>query len=216
MNLAASHGRPNVKLYFSPFACSLASHITAREAGLPLDHEAVTLSTKRTASGGDFLAVSPKGQVPTLRLDDGEILTENAAVLQYLADAAPKAGLLPAPGSRERYRVLEWLNYVGTEIHKACFATMFTPDSPPEAKAWARAALDKKLGYVASRLEGRAFAVGDRFTIADAYLAWSLMLAQRVGASLAPAAASYLQGIQARPAVQAAVAAETAAAAPKG
>jgi glutathione S-transferase len=200
-----------VQLYFSPFACSLASHIAAREAGIPLDLTAVTLSTKRTAGGEDFLAVSPKGQVPTLRLDDGSILTENAAVLQYLADSAPSAGLLPAAGSRDRYRVLEWLNYVGTEIHKACYATMFTPDSPQEAKAWARAALDKKLAYVAKQLEGRAFAVGERFTIADAYLAWSLMLAQRVGATLAPAAAAYLESIQKRPAVQAAIAAETAA-----
>jgi glutathione S-transferase len=200
-----------VRLYFSPFACSLASHVAAREAGIPLDLTAVTLSSKRTADGEDFFAISPKGQVPTLRLDDGSILTENSAVLQYLADTAPSAGLLPAPGTRERYRVLEWLNYVGTEIHKACFATMFTPDSPPEAKTWARGALDKKLAYVAKQLEGRAFAVGDRFTIADAYLVWSLMLAQRVGATLAPPAAAYLEGIQKRPAVQAAIAAEMAA-----
>jgi glutathione S-transferase len=200
-----------VKLYFSPFACSLASHITAREAGIPLDLAAVALATKRTAAGEDFLAVSPKGQVPTLRLDDGAILTENGAVLQYLADAAPSSGLLPAAGTRDRYRVLEWLNYVGTEIHKACFATMFTPDSPPEAKAWARGALDKKLAYVATQLAGRSFAVGDRFTIADAYLAWSLMVAQRVGATLAPATLAYLEGIQKRPAVQAAIAAESEA-----
>lgn len=201
-----------MRLYFSPFACSLASHITAREAGIPLDLTAVTLATKRTAEGDDFFAVSAKGQVPTLRLDDGAILTENTAVLQYLADAAPQSGLLPAPGTRDRYRVLEWLNYVGTEIHKACYGTMFTPDAPPEAKAWARGALDKKLAYVASQLEGRSFAVGDHFTIADAYLAWALMLAQRVGATLAPAALAYVEGIQKRPAVQAAIAAETAAA----
>ena len=200
-----------MKLYFSPFACSLATHIAAREAGLPLDLAAVTLSTKRTAAGEDFLAVSPKGQVPTLRLDDGSILTENQAVLQFVADSAPAAGLLPAPGSRDRYRVLEWLNYVGTELHKGCYATMFTPDSPQEAKAWARGALDKKLAYVGKQLEGRVFVVGDRFSIADAYLAWALMLAQRVGATLAPAAAAYLEGIQKRPAVQAAIAAETAA-----
>ena len=200
-----------MKLYFSPFACSLASHITAREAGIPLDLVAVTLSTKRTDAGDDFFAVSPKGQVPTLRLDDNSILTENAAVLQYLADAAPAARLLPAPGTPDRYRVLEWLNYVGTEIHKACYATMFTPDSPPEAKAWARDALDKKLSYVDGQLAGRSFLVGDRFTVADAYLTWALMLAQRVGAMLAPATQAYLENIQKRPAVQAAVAAETAA-----
>ena len=206
-----------MQLYFSPFACSLASHITAREAGLPLDLEAVTLSTKRTASGADFLAVSPKGQVPTLRLDDGAILTENAAVLQYLADAAPAAGLLPAPGSRDRYRVLEWLNYVGTEIHKGCYYAMFSPDAPPEAKGWARGLLDKKLAYVAAQLAGKSFVVGDRFTIADAYLTWALTLAQKVGADFGPhpALGAYLQKMHARPAVQAAIAAEAAASQPR-
>jgi glutathione S-transferase len=205
-----------MQLYYSPFACSLASHITAREAGLPLELEAVALSSKRTASGADFLAVSPKGQVPTLRLDDGAILTENAAVLQYLADAAPAVGLLPAPGSRERYRVLEWLNYVGTEIHKGCFFAMFSPDAPPEAKAWARTLLDKKLAYVASQLEGKAFVAADRFTIADAYLTWALTLAQKVNADVGahPALAAYLQRMHARPAVQAAIAAETEASQP--
>jgi glutathione S-transferase len=202
-----------VKLYFSPFACSLASHITARETGLPLDLSAVTLSTKRTASGEDFLAISPKGQVPTLRLDDDSILTENSAVLQYLADAAPSASLLPPPGARERYRVLEWLSYVGTEVHKGCYFTMFSPDAPAEAKAWARGLLDKKLAYVAGQLEGRDFVAAERFTVADAYLTWALLLAQRVGADLGrhPAIGAYLARMQARPGVQAAVGAEMAA-----
>ncbi len=202
-----------MELYFSPFACSLASHITAREAGIQLGFTAVTLSTKRTADGADFFAISPKGQVPALRLDDGEILTEGPAVLQFLADREPAAGLLPAPGARERYRVLEWINYVGTELHKGCFAVMFTPDAPPEAKAWARGLLDKKLAYVASQLQGRTFIATDRFTIADAYLTWALMVCQRVGANLAahPALGAYIERIQARPAVKAAIAAETAA-----
>lgn len=203
-----------MQLYFSPFACSLASHITALEAGLPCELHAVTLSTKRTASGADLFAISPKGQVPTLCLDDGTVLTENAAVLQYLADAAPGSGLLPAPGARERYRVLEWLHYVGTEIHKGCFFAMFSPDAPPEAKAWARGLLDRKLGYVASQLEGREFVAADRFTVADAYLTWALTLAQKVGASVGghEAIVAYLQRMHARPAVQAAIAAETATA----
>jgi glutathione S-transferase len=202
-----------MELYFSPFACSLASHITAREAGIQLAFTAVTLSTKRTANGGDFLAVSPKGQVPVLRLDDGEILTEGPAVLQFLADREPTAGLIPAPGARERYRVLEWVNYVGTEIHKGCFSVMFTPDAPPEAKAWARGLLDKKLAYVASQLQGRTFIATDRFTIADAYLTWALMVCQRVDANLAahPVLGAYIERIQARPAVKAAMAAEMAA-----
>lgn len=205
-----------MQLYFSPFACSLASHICAREAGVPLELQAVTLSTKRTASGADFLAISPKGQVPALRLDDGAVLTENPAVLQYIADAAPGSGLLPAPGSRERYRVLEWVNYVGTEIHKGCFFAMFSPDAPPEAKAWARGLLDKKLAYVALQLDGRPFVAADRFTIADAYLTWALTLAQKVGANVGShaALAAYLQRMHARPAVQAALAAESAASQP--
>jgi glutathione S-transferase len=203
-----------MELYFSPFACSLASHITAREAGIPLELTAVTLSTKRTASGADFLAVSPKGQVPALRLDDGSILTENPAVLQYLADAAPASGLLPAVGTPDRYRVLEWMNYVATEIHKGCFHPMFSPDAPAEAKAWARAQLDKKLAHVASQLEGRSFAVSDQYTIADSYLTWALTLAQKVGANVdgQPSLASYLQGMHARPAVREAIAAESSAA----
>lgn len=202
-----------MKLYFAPFACSLASHITAREAGLPLDLTAVALATKRTADGEDFRAIAPKGQVPALRLDDGAILTENAAVLQYLADAAPAAGLLPAPGTEARYRVIEWLNYVGTEIHKGCYYPMFAPPAPAEAKAWARTLLDERIAYVDRQLAGRQFLVGARFTIADAYLTWALLLAQRVGVAVAsyPAIEAYLAGIQARPAVQAAIAAETAA-----
>lgn len=203
-----------MQLYFSPFACSLASHITAREASLPIDLIAVTLATKRTADGGDFLTVTPKGQVPALRLDSGTVLTEGPSVLQYLADAAPAAGLLPAPGSEQRYRVVEWVNYVGTEVHKLCFYLMFAPDSPAEAKAWGRSLLDRKLAYVDGQLAGRQFLVGERFTIADAYLTWALTLCTKIGVGLDayPAVGAYLSAMHARPAVQAAIAAEAAAA----
>jgi glutathione S-transferase len=204
-----------MQLFYSPFACSLASHITAREAGLNIDLIAVTLATKRTADGGDFLAVAPKGQVPALRIESGAVLTEGPSVLQYLADAAPASGLLPALGSEERYRVVEWVNYVGTEVHKLCFYLMFAPDSPAEAKAWGRALLDKKLAYINGQLAGRPFLVGERFTIADAYLTWALTLCQKIGVSLDGLAAigAYLTAMHARPAVQAAIAAEAAAAA---
>jgi len=201
-----------MELYFSPFACSLASHITLREAGLEADLTAVTLSTKKTASGADFLAVTAKGQVPALRLDDGTVLTEGPAVLQYLADQNPGSGLMPVAGP-ERYAVLQWLNYIGTEIHKACFALMFNPKSPPEAKGWGRSQIDEKLAYVAAELGSRSFLVGDRFTIADAYLSWALHLAGLVGVTLPSGLERYLDGIKARPAVQAAFAAEAAAAA---
>jgi glutathione S-transferase len=204
-----------MQLFYSPFACSLASHITAREAGLNIDLIAVTLATKRTADGGDFLAVAPKGQVPALRIEGGAVLTEGPSVLQYLADAAPASGLLPAVGSEDRYRVVEWVNYVGTEVHKLCFYLMFAPDSPAEAKAWGRALLDKKLAYINGQLAGRPFVVGERFTIADAYLTWALTLCQKIGVSLDGLAAigTYLTAMHARPAVQAAIAAEAAAAA---
>lgn len=202
-----------MQLYFSPFACSLASHVTAREAGLPLELVPVSLSTKRTARGEDFLAVTPKGQVPALRLDDGTVLTEGPAVLQYLAERSPGSGLLPPPGSAERYRVLEWVGWVSTEVHKACFALLFDPASPPEAKAFGRTALDRKLAWLAGTLGDRTVLVGDRFTIADAYLGWALALSRRIGVALPPAVARYLEGIAAREAFVAAVAAEEAAAA---
>jgi len=201
-----------MQLYFSPFACSLASHITLREAGLDADLIAVTLSTKKTAAGDDFLDVSPKGQVPALRLDDGTVLTEGPAVLQYLADRNPPSGLMPA-SDNDRYLVLQWLNYLSTEIHKACFGLMFHPAAPPEAKAWGRGNLDARFTYVEGQLGSREFLVGDRFTIADAYLAWALNLAGKVGVTLPEGLVLYLDRLKARPAVQAAMAAEAEAAA---
>ena len=202
-----------MQLYFSPFACSLASHATARAAGVPIELVPVSLATKRTAGGDDFLAVTPKGQVPALRLDDGTVLTENPAVLQYLADRNPGAGLLPPPGAPARYAVLEWVGYVSTELHKACYGMMFNPESPAEAKAWARAVLDRKLAWVASVVGDRAVLVGDRFTIADAYMGWALELGRRIGVTLPPALERYRAGIVAREPFAAAVAAEEAAAA---
>lgn len=200
-----------MQLYFSPFACSLASHITLREAGLDAELIPVTLSSKKTAAGDDFLAVSPKGQVPALRLDDGTVLTEGPAVVQFLADRNPASGLMPTSGN-DRYLVLQWLNYLSTEIHKACFGLMFNPTAPAEAKAWGRANLDGKLAYVEAQLGSRPFLVGNGFTVADAYLAWALNLAARIGVALPDGLARYLDAIKARPAVQAALAAEGAAA----
>jgi len=121
---------------------------------------------------------------------------------------------MPAPGTPERYRVLEWLNFVGTEIHKGCFYAMFAPDAPAEAKAWARGLLEKKLADVASRLDGREFVATDGFTIADAYLTWALTICGKIGVDMNayPAAAAYVERMHARPAVQAAIGAEMAAA----
>ncbi len=197
-----------MELYFSPMACSLASHIALREAGLDAALTAVTLSTKKTAAGDDYFAVTAKGQVPALRLNDGTVLTEGPAVLQYLADQNPGSGLLPPIGSRERYAVLEWLTYVGTELHKACLAPQFNPEAPADAKAWGRTMLDRKLAHVASELGERPFLVGDRFTIADAYLTWALNLCTLIGVALPPPLDAYLERMRSRPAVQAAIAAE--------
>lgn len=205
-----------MELYYSPFACSLASHITLREAGLDAGLVPVTLSSKKTADGRDFFTVNPKGQVPALRLDDGAILTENTAVIQYLADLEPAAGLLPPVGSPDRYRVLEWMSFVSTEVHKACFAVMFNPESPPEAKAWARATLPKKLEHAAGELGDREFLVGGRFTVADAYLTWALNLATLAKFDLPPPLQRYLDRMKARPAVRTAMEAEAAAMAQAG
>lgn len=201
-----------MELYYSPFACSLASHITLREAGLDADLIAVRLATKETSSGASLFDVSPKGQVPALRRDDGSVLTENPVVLQYLADRNPKANLLPPPASEDRYRVLEWVSFVATELHKACLATMLNPEAPAEAKAWARTQLAHKLAHVAGEIGEREFLAAGRFTIADAYLTWALTLCGVAGIELPGELARYLARMQQRPAVRSALKAESAAA----
>src|SRR5581483_8202343 len=118
-----------MKLYYSPGACSLAPHIALREAGLTFDLEQVDLKAKKAKSGTDYWGVNPKGAVPALRLDDGEVLTEGAAILQYIADLAPASGLAPAAGTRERVRLQEWLNYIAAEVHKG-FAPLWKPNTP--------------------------------------------------------------------------------------
>lgn len=199
-----------MELYFAPFACSLASHIVAREAGIPLTLRQVTLASKQLADGGDYFAVSPKGYVPALRLEDGTVLSENPVVLQYLAEQRPDAALLPPAGSRERYAVLEWVTYVSTELHKGIFALVFNPGAPEAAKDFARSLAERKLGYVAAQLGERPFLVGDRFTIADAYLTWALTLCPHAGIPLDPwpALQAYVARMHQRPAVAAAIAAE--------
>ena len=158
-----------MKLYYSPGACSLSPHIVIRELGLPVELEKADLGTKQTEKGSDFLTVNPKGQVPTLVLDDGQILTEGPVIVQYLADRKPEAGLLPAAGTMERYRVQEWLNHITSELHKG-FSPLFRPETPDDYKKIARANLQKKYRAIDAQLKGRAYLMGDRFTVADAYL----------------------------------------------
>ncbi|MEO6113457.1 MAG: glutathione transferase GstA [Sphingomicrobium sp.] len=157
-----------MKLYYSPGACSQAAHIILHEAGLEHSSEAVDLRAKRTASGDDYWAVNPKGSVPAIVLDSGEVLTENGAVLQFLGDHAPASGLLPTEGI-ERYRVIEWLSYLGSEVHKS-FSPLFNPASSEEAKQAARDIVGKRFDYLESRLIGQDYLTGDRMSVADPYL----------------------------------------------
>jgi glutathione S-transferase len=199
-----------MKLYFSPGACSLAPHVVLREAQIPFEAVRVDLRTKQLkADGSDFLAVNEKGFVPVLELDSGERLTEVAAILQYLADQKPEAGLVPAAGTMERYRAMEWLNFIATELHKS-FSPLFNARAPEEWKAVVKELLANRFAHVAKRLEGREFAMGDRFTVVDAYLYAVLRWSRLVGIDLAgwPVLEAYVARMMARPAVQEALKAE--------
>jgi glutathione S-transferase len=199
-----------MKLYYSPFACSLAAHIVCREAAIEVGLARVDLLSKRVEGGSDLTAVNPMGQVPTIITDDGAILTENSAVLTYLADRVSASQLAPAPTTFARYELARWLSFVGTEIHKKGLALIFAPDTPDAVKAYARGAIDKPFGVVAAHLAGRSFLVGETFTVADAYLFWALTLTRTAAISLEPypALLAYYKRLQARPAVQAALAFE--------
>ena len=200
-----------MKLYFSPGACSLASHIVLRELGLPFDAVQVDLMKKTTKSGEDFAAINPKGYVPALALDEGGLLTEGVAILQYLADRRPEAKLAPAHGTMERYRLQEWLAFINSELHKQ-FSPLFNPSTPEQTKETARKAIARRLGYVEAQLDGRPFLTGEKFTVADAYLYTVLGWTKHVGVDLAPfpRVVAFRERVGARPAVQAAQAAEHA------
>ncbi len=197
------------KLYYSPGACSLSPHIVLREAGLPFDLALASTKTKKLADGSDFYAVNPKGYVPVLELDSGERLTEGPVIVQYIADQAPASGLAPAAGTLERYRLMEWLNFITSELHKG-FSPLFNPAMPEDAKALARTKLVERFTWVNSQLEGRDHLMGANFTVADAYLFNVMNWARLVAVDLS--ALAHLQGfaarVAARPAVQAAMKAE--------
>jgi len=156
-----------MKLYFTPGACSLASNIALREAGLPFDLAKVDLASKKVEDGSDFTTVNPKGYVPALRLDSGEVLTENVALLQYIGDRNPGAKLLPASGT-DRYRVLEWLSFINSELHKG-FSPLFAPHSNDGAKTYSRANLTNRFGWLNGAVGQKKYLTGDTFTVADAY-----------------------------------------------
>jgi glutathione S-transferase len=158
-----------MKLYYSPAACSLSPHIVANEAGIPLELVKVDTKTKTIEPEGDFWAVNPKGYVPALELDDGQVLTEGPAIVQYLADLKPAAGLAPANGTFARVRLQEALNYLTSEIHKS-YSPLFNPATLPEVREERLAYLRRRYELVEKQLEGKAFLFGDQFTVADAYL----------------------------------------------
>jgi glutathione S-transferase len=202
-----------LELYFRPFACSLAARIALLEGGIGARYHQVDLATKRVVGdGADFLAVAPKGKVPALRLADGSLLTEAAAVLQYLADLRPDAELAPRPGDPLRYRLQEWLSFGSTEIHKGWSWPTFMPDTPEPVRAFAREHLPRTLAIVAAHLETRPHLLGERFSVADAHLVWTLALMRFAGIDLArwPSIARYQERIEQRPSVAKAFAIERA------
>jgi glutathione S-transferase len=157
-----------MKLYYAPGACSQAPHIILHETGLTHDSVKVDLKEKRTEDGRDYRTINPKGSVPALELDNGEVLTENAVVLQYLGDRPGSGDFLPPPGDFRRYRVLEWVNYITTELHKG-FAPLFKADAGEEVKAFARKQVADKLDHVEEKLAG-PYLMGGTMTLGDAYL----------------------------------------------
>lgn len=198
-----------MKLHYIPGVCSLASHIALREAGVDFTLDKMDRDTRRTESGEDYLQVNPKGSVPALRLDNGEVLTEGAVILQYIADRNPSSGLAPAAGSMERYRLMEWLNYIATEVHKQ-YSPLFNPKLPPEWRENQLGVLAKRFDYLTQRLTGRPYLMGERFTVVDAYLFVVLRWSARLKIDLGPwpVLADYLARLAARPAAIAALRAE--------
>ena len=198
-----------MKLYFSPGSCSLSPHIVLREAGLKFDLEQVNNQEKKTKSGIDYWSVNGKGQVPVLELDNGERLTEGAVIVQYLADQKPETGLAPKGGSMERLRLQEWLSFIGAELHKA-LGTFFNPKATTEWKAAVTERLGVRFDYLAKELSGKQYLMGDKFTVADAYLYTILNWAPMVKFDLSrwPAITDYYKRVGARPKVQEAMKAE--------
>ena len=198
-----------MKLFYSPGACSLSPHIVLREAGVDAALIRVDLKTKRTRDGADFTAINPKGQVPTLQLASGEILTEGAVIVQYIADLAPAAGLTGAPGTMARWRVLEWLNHIGSELHKG-FSPLFRPNTPDAYKEIARANLAAKFDALERHMTGHDYLTGAMFTAADAYLFTVMNWGRFTGIDIArwPGLAAYHARVASRPKVREALAAE--------
>lgn len=202
-----------MKLYFSPSACSLSPHIALREAGLDFELLRVDLKSHTVvADGSDFSKINPKGYVPVLELDDGTRLSEGPAIVQYIADLKPDAGLAPKAGTLARYRLQEWLAFINSEVHKG-FGPLFRPTTPDAYKTIARENLVSRLGFVAAHLEQNPFLLGDQFSVADGYLFTVLNWGQWTGIDIQqwPSLVAFQARVADRPAVKAALAAEAAA-----
>ena len=192
-----------MKLYYSPGACSLSPHIALLEAGLPYDLVKVDLKAKQLENGDDYLKVNPKGQVPALGLDSGELVTEGPVIVQMIADKAAGKNLAPARDSAERYKLQEWLNFITTEVHKN-FGPMFSPVLADDAKAFFKDRVMGKFKYIDSQLPGRDYLMGKQFTVADGYLFTMLCWADRMKFDLSalPNLLAYKARVGARPMVQ--------------
>jgi glutathione S-transferase len=198
-----------MKLYYSPGACSLSPHIVLREAGAKFDLEKVDLKAKKTADGGDYWAINAKGAVPALKLDDGDVLTEGAAIVQYIADKAGKSDLAPAAGTKERVRLQEWLNFIASEMHKG-FSPLFNPATPDAYKTIVKETLARRFKYLDEVLATRDYLMGKDFTVADAYL-FTIMNwrhPNKIDVSQYKNLQAYLDRVAARPKVKEAMQAE--------
>ena len=199
-----------MKLYFSPGACSLAVHIVAREAGVPIELVQVDLATHRTKGGGDYYAINPRGYVPALELDDGTVLTEVTALVQYLADLKPAAGLAPKAGTMERVELQMWLSFISSELHKQLSPWLWHADTAESTVRAVKERVATRFAELDRKLAAQPYLLGDQFSVADAYafaiVSWVHFFKMDLDAY--PALAAYLARIAARPKVQEALAAE--------
>jgi glutathione S-transferase len=198
-----------MKLYYSPGACSLSPHIALREAGLAFEPVLASTKTHQLADGTDYYSINPKGYVPLLELDNGERLSEGPAIVQYIADQVPAKNLAPANGTMARYRLQEWLTFIGTEIHKS-FSPLFNPATTEEARAAAKTKIVARLGYVEQQLGDKPYLLGDQFSVADGYLFTVTNWSRPTGIDLSafPKLSAFMARVGARPAVQEAMKAE--------
>jgi glutathione S-transferase len=192
-----------MKLYYSPGACSLSPHIVLRESGLAFEPVLASTKTHKLQDGTDYYGINPKGYVPLLELDNGERLSEGPAIVQYIADQVPAKKLAPAAGTMARYRLQEWLNFIGSELHKG-IGGIFNAAMPEEAKQLMRDKASGRLKWVDSQLEGRNYLMGDEFSVADAYLFTVTRWTQPTGIDISALKHlnAYMARMAARPAVQ--------------